>query len=546
MTQISIQGIFKQYEKLTRKSGLELNADKTEIIALHTERTLQFEVQYNGQTVKISTMKEMKICGIWYCTNKEREYELNVNDKITKLEHKIKLWKSRNLTFEGKILIIKTFGLSQLIYNLQVHSINENSIKRIEKIIFGFIWLSSRSEKEKGIDRIKRSILKNEIGEGGLNVTDVECLNRALKLRQYIRANNTKHPIKQIQKYCSEKAGNNDCKIQNEYIKINRSEAISELAQSTINIIHDHTLKSIISNKDKHANNSISIRYIASININSHLLRCKKKLVQCVYIPLRNEGIEKLYEICREEETERERQRLKRIRMVIINFPVELIEMASAYNEDLNEDSEGLTHILNKEGTWTEIKKLTTKDIQKILKEALNKITNQDFNMKLGIVNFDNNNIKKFRHQCKNVKLRHIYYRLISKDFFTREKMLKYKMVTSDRCLRCNQKETYQHMLWSCVEAKKVWKSYNDYLEKINCTHEKIENYEDIYKAHNISALSIIKLKIIQEMIQIIRPTGWTTEKTEKIAMEMKNLELYNSKINRNMEKTRRKWIKII
>ena len=47
-------------------------------------------------------------------------------------------------------------------------------------------------------------------------------------------------------------------------------------------------------------------------------------------------------------------------------------------------------------------------------------------------------------------------------------------------------------------------------------------------------------------MIQIIRPSGWTTEKTEKIAMEMKNLELYNSKINRNMEKTRRKWIKII
>ena len=119
-------------------------------------------------------------------------------------------------------------------------------------------------------------------------------------------------------------------------------------------------------------------------------------------------------------------------------------------------------------------------------------------------------------------------------------------MVTSDKCPRCNQKETYQHMLWSCVEANKVWKSYNAYLEKINYTQEKIENYEDIYKTHNTSALSIIKLKIIQEMIQIIRPSGWTTEKTEKIAMEMKNLELYNSKINRNMEKTRRKWIKII
>ena len=143
-------------------------------------------------------MKEMKICGIWYCTDKEREYELNITEKIKKLEHKIKLWRSRNLTFEGKILIIKTFGLSQLIYNLQVQGINDSSIKQIERIIFGFIWLSNRSDKEKGIDRIKRSILKNETAEGGLNVTDVECLNRALKLRQYIRANKTNHPINQI------------------------------------------------------------------------------------------------------------------------------------------------------------------------------------------------------------------------------------------------------------------------------------------------------------------------------------------------------------
>jgi hypothetical protein len=465
--QASIQGIFKQYEKLTKKSGLELNADKTEIIALHTERTLHYEVQYNGQIVKISTMKEMKICGIWYCTDKEREYELNITEKIKKLEHKIKLWRSRNLTFEGKILIIKTFGLSQLIYNLQVQGINDSSIKQIERIIFGFIWLNSRSEKEKGIDRIKRSILKNETAEGGLNVTDVECLNRALKLRQYIRANKTNHPIKQIQKYCTEKLGYSVDGIQQEYNKTTKSEAITESAQTTINIIHDHTLKKIISDSGKHANNMNTIKYAASININTHLLRCKKRLVQCVFIPLRNEGIEKLHEICREEETERERQRLKRIRMVIVNFPVELIEMASSYDEDVNAASEGITHILIKEETWKELEKITTKEIQKLLKEAMNKITKQDFDSKLGIENFDKNNITKFRHHCKNVKLRHIYYRLISRDFFTMEKMLKYKMVTSDKCQRCNGKETLKHLLWDCVEAKKLWKAIMNISKKL-------------------------------------------------------------------------------
>lgn len=57
--QNSIQGIFKQYERLTQKSGLKLNADKMEIIAKHTNSTLNFDVQYKGQAVKISTLKEI-------------------------------------------------------------------------------------------------------------------------------------------------------------------------------------------------------------------------------------------------------------------------------------------------------------------------------------------------------------------------------------------------------------------------------------------------------------------------------------------------------
>ena len=133
----------------------------------------------------------MKICGIWFCNEKEEEYNRNIKEKIDKLEHKIKLWNSRNLTFEGKILIIKTFGISQLIYVMQVCKFKETCMKLIERIIFGFIWKAHKSERERGIDRIKRSVLKNKHVEGGLNATDIECLDRSLKTRQFVRANNS-------------------------------------------------------------------------------------------------------------------------------------------------------------------------------------------------------------------------------------------------------------------------------------------------------------------------------------------------------------------
>ena len=532
--QASVQRVFEQYEKLTRRSGLELNADKTEILALHTGRSLTYNVSYNGHTFAISTVKELKICGIWYCNMAENEYKLNITEKIEKLSHKIKLWKSRNLTFEGKSLIVKTFGLSQLIYILQVYKLKDECAKKIERILFGFLWLSSRSENERGIDRIKRSILKNEFVEGGLNITDVECLNKSLKLRQFVRANKTCHPIRLIQRYCMEQIGFMSV-LQQEYGRITNKEEVTRIAQITINNLCDFTRKSIISDLDNFRKDIKAIDFIASTNINSYLLRENKKLVQCVYIPLRNEGVERLHELCCEEETERERGKLKRIRMVIVNFPIEMIEIAASYDENVNEDSLGLTNILIKGEMWKELDKVTTKELQSTLKVALNKISNQDFNTRLGTIDYNKEFIGTFRRQCKNVKLRHIYFRLVSKDFFTMEKMFKYKMVNSDKCRRCGEVETYRHLLWDCRETKRVWQAYNAYLICIRKSNCKVLSYDDVFVIGDFGVVSKVKMKVVQEMIQIDRPVNWSIDNIFKIANELENIELYNSNIMHNL-----------
>ena len=41
-----MQGIFTQYKKLTKKSGLLLNADKTEILYMESNVEKVFEVEY--------------------------------------------------------------------------------------------------------------------------------------------------------------------------------------------------------------------------------------------------------------------------------------------------------------------------------------------------------------------------------------------------------------------------------------------------------------------------------------------------------------------
>ena len=80
-------------------------------------------------------------------------------------------------------------------------------MKKVEKINFGFVWIGSKSDKERGIDRIKRAVFKNGYDSGVLNMTDMDCLNRSLKLKQFVRANGVNHTKKAIQKYCIEKLG---------------------------------------------------------------------------------------------------------------------------------------------------------------------------------------------------------------------------------------------------------------------------------------------------------------------------------------------------
>ena len=104
---LSVKKVFKQYEKLTRRSGLQLNVDKTEILVLMNEEIRNYLVNYNGRQINISTLTEIKICGIWFCNDRDRAYKFNITDKIIKMESNLKSWRNRNLTYEGQSLIIK-------------------------------------------------------------------------------------------------------------------------------------------------------------------------------------------------------------------------------------------------------------------------------------------------------------------------------------------------------------------------------------------------------------------------------------------------------
>jgi hypothetical protein len=97
---------------------------------------------------------------------------------------------------EGKTLIVKTFGLSQIIYNMQAYGFKIAELINNERIIFKFLW--STNANPKGINGIKQTFMNNDYSKVGMKVTDVESLDRSLKLKQIIRAHISNHIISKI------------------------------------------------------------------------------------------------------------------------------------------------------------------------------------------------------------------------------------------------------------------------------------------------------------------------------------------------------------
>ena len=60
-----------------------------------------------------------KILSIYFSCNKKPEQEKHFLNHIVKIQNILKLWKLRNLTIEGRVVVFKLLAISKLIQQLQ-------------------------------------------------------------------------------------------------------------------------------------------------------------------------------------------------------------------------------------------------------------------------------------------------------------------------------------------------------------------------------------------------------------------------------------------
>ena len=75
----------------------------------------------------------------------------------------------------GKISIIKTLGVSKLVFSAQNTYIPEGKVSEINSILFKFLWPNK--------ERLKRKTLILPMEEGGLNMVDIKSFFNSLQAR---------------------------------------------------------------------------------------------------------------------------------------------------------------------------------------------------------------------------------------------------------------------------------------------------------------------------------------------------------------------------
>ncbi len=171
----------KTYEQAT---AAKANVSKTEILPIgpdtHTE---QNPLSTNITILDHNT--EVKFLGVLIGNkvNTDRIWD----DKINKLETCLKLWDMKNLSYNGRVFVLRTQAMGSIWFQAKFHDLSKDKIKKIENLIKVFIC------KGKQRAPVKYKILKLPKDLGGLNVPDISLQYQVLRtswLKAYLDSNN--------------------------------------------------------------------------------------------------------------------------------------------------------------------------------------------------------------------------------------------------------------------------------------------------------------------------------------------------------------------
>ena len=178
----SIRSCMKTLLEFELISGLKVNQEKTKVIQLGANRDNRMNL-----CTELNMMWNHKFTalGITYDVNNMKTItDQNISNKLIEINKTIALWRGRNITPVGKIVLIKSTLISKITHILlSLPSPKNESMKTLENVFRNFIW-------EQKPPKFRKEILENPYNMGGLKMTNLISFDHSLKISWLKRLKN--------------------------------------------------------------------------------------------------------------------------------------------------------------------------------------------------------------------------------------------------------------------------------------------------------------------------------------------------------------------
>ena len=159
------------FEEFYRYAGLKLNKSKTEAIIVYNDGSLHADKNLGITWID----KPFKTLGIWFTIDSTEMIRLNVSEKINKIKDMLNIWHSRSLTLKGKITVLKSLVVPQILQIAYVLPFSKGVLNELEDICFSFLWSKKKH-------KIAKRVIIQPLDLGGLKMVSVFAVYNSCKI----------------------------------------------------------------------------------------------------------------------------------------------------------------------------------------------------------------------------------------------------------------------------------------------------------------------------------------------------------------------------
>jgi len=378
--------------------------------------------------------------------------------KIPKIKQILNRWQQRDLTIFGKILLIKTFALSQILYATAVLPVPKKFINDLDEIIYRFLW-NGKTHK------VKKSIVIQDESNGGCNMISINDMIHAQHITWVKKYLNDVHASWKTVMRSIIKVYRLDIFLQSNYVT---PEGISEFYKNVLQTWQENR-KSVINTPDEVLDQYLWYnKNLTGIPIHNRIMHdyIDKGILQIKHIMKGDGSFKTLQDMITEFNIDRN---------TYLFYQAVVNSILASFKRDHLQRNNNNDHTKNQLDT---VSILPTKEIYLRLlrqKQETSKtrvkytemfdITDEEWQvyytnpMQLQVIN----------------KAKEMQYKILH-DYVASNKLL-YKMgyISSPRCNFCNiYIQDTIHLFYECLDVKNFWFSLNERLMPISVTRKSI------------------------------------------------------------------------